>query len=72
MPGPSRTIPACPWPAADFCGQRFLSFYAYRISLQPLTFLLGAVLGLAVAWLAVVSQSVRASLANSVDTLRHE
>jgi len=60
------------WPAAYFCGQRFLSFYAYRISLQPLTFLLGAVLGLAVAWVAVVSQTVRASLANPVDTLRHE
>jgi putative ABC transport system permease protein len=60
------------FPAAYFLMDSWLQAFPYRISIGPGAFVVAALLGLATALLTVGYQSVRAALANPVDTLRYE
>jgi len=60
------------WPLAYFIMQNWLTNFAYRIHISPLTFLLSALLALAVALITVSYQAVRAASANPIDSLRYE
>lgn len=59
-------------PLAWLLMNRWLADFAYRIDLEPGTFVLAAVITLAIALATVSWQSVRAALANPVDSLRSE
>ena len=50
----------------------FLQQYAYHTELSPMTFVLTGLLALVIAWLTVSYQSVKAALANPVDSLKTE
>ena len=60
------------WPAAWFVMSRWLENFAYRIDIGPGVFLLSGAAALAVATLTVSFQSVRAALADPVDSLKYE
>jgi putative ABC transport system permease protein len=60
------------WPAAYYFANRWLQNFAYRISIGAWAFLLAAAVALAVALLTVSYQSVRAAIANPVQSLRYE
>jgi putative ABC transport system permease protein len=59
-------------PIAYWVMSRWLSDFAYRIELQWWLFALAGIAALAIAFLTVSVQSVRAALANPVDSLRSE
>lgn len=59
-------------PLAWYVMQRWLGDFAYRIHLHPLVFLAAGAGALAIAWLAVSYQSLRAARANPVESLRSE
>jgi putative ABC transport system permease protein len=59
-------------PIAHFAMNRWLQDFAYRIPIGIETFLLAGVLALMIAWLTVIYQSIKAALANPVDSLRYE
>lgn len=63
-------IIACP--VAYYAMSKWLSNYAYRIPLLWWPFVFSGVLALLIACLTVGYQSIRAALANPVDTLRSE
>ena len=50
----------------------WLENFYYRISVSPVVFVAGGLTMLAVVWVTIGFQSVRAALANPVDTLRQE
>jgi putative ABC transport system permease protein len=62
------------WPIAYLAMSRWLRGFAYRINLssQFAWFVLAAVLSVAIAWLTVGFQAVRAARANPVRSLRYE
>jgi putative ABC transport system permease protein len=60
------------WPVAYFAMHKWLQNFAYRIRLDILTFALSGLLVLAVALLTVSYQSIKAAIANPVDSLRYE
>jgi putative ABC transport system permease protein len=60
------------WPAAYFGMREWLQGFAYRVELGPGLFILGGVAALAVAWLTVSWQAVRAAMGNPVDALKYE
>ena len=60
------------WPVAYFVMNRWLQNFAYRTSPGIWPFLLSAVLALAIALLTVSAQSIRAALADPIDSLRYE
>lgn len=60
------------WPVAYFVVNKFLQNYAYHITLGPQFFLLAAVLALAVAFLTVSAQALKAARANPVEASRYE
>jgi putative ABC transport system permease protein len=51
---------------------RWLQDFAYRIDIGWGVFVLSGLLALAVAWLTVSYQSIKAALANPVEALRYE
>ena len=51
---------------------RWLEDFAYRITLGASTFLMAGGIALLIAWLTIGFQSVRAAVANPVDSLRNE
>ncbi|MGH7494326.1 MAG: ABC transporter permease [bacterium] len=59
-------------PIAYFTLNDWLQNFAYRINLGPGVFLLAGILALAIAWLTVSWQSMKAALANPVEALRYE
>ena len=59
-------------PLAYFFMNRWLQSFAYRMDVQFWVFILTAVLSLSIAMITVSYQSVRAALANPVDSLRYE
>jgi putative ABC transport system permease protein len=59
-------------PIAYFAMNRWLQDFAYRIQIGIETFLLAGLLALAIAWLTVSYQSLKAALANPVEALRYE
>ncbi len=60
------------WPIAYFVMKRWLQDFAYRTELHPGIFTLTAVITIAIAFLTVGYQSIRAALANPVQALRYE
>ncbi|MGD8536764.1 MAG: ABC transporter permease [Candidatus Aminicenantes bacterium] len=60
------------WPVAYYFMDRWLKNFAFRIDIGIWTFVLSGVLVLLVALLTVSYQSIKAALANPVDSLRYE
>jgi ABC-type antimicrobial peptide transport system permease subunit len=60
------------WPVAYLVMHMWLLNYAYRTSIRLWTFILSAVLALFIALLTISYQSIKAALANPVDSLRYE
>jgi len=60
------------WPIAYFVMNTWLQNFAYRTSIGWWTFILSGVLALVIALVTVSYQSIRAALANPVDSLRYE
>lgn len=59
-------------PICWYLMQQFLQEYAYRIDLSPVVFALTGLLALVIAWITVSYQSIKAALANPIDSLRNE
>jgi putative ABC transport system permease protein len=51
---------------------RFLQDFAYRTPLSPWIYAIAGLLALAIAWLTVGYQTIRAASANPADALRIE
>ncbi len=60
------------WPVAYFGMSRWLESFAYRIDLQLWVFVTSAVIAFIIAVLTVGYQTVKAALANPVESLRYE
>lgn len=60
------------WPIAYYVMSKWLQGFAYRINLEIWIFALAALAALVIAVFTVSYQSVRAALANPVDSLRYE
>jgi putative ABC transport system permease protein len=60
------------WPVAYWAMSRWLESFAYRTGLDPMIFVLSAVLALAIALITVSYQAIRAAISNPVDALRYE
>ena len=60
------------WPMAFFAAQLYLSLFATRATLSPLPFALSLLMTLAVAWLAVGGQTIRAARLKPATVLRYE
>ena len=60
------------WPVAYYYLHRWLEGYAYRISLNPLYFLLTGMAALLIAWVTVYANTLRLARANPIHALRYE
>jgi len=60
------------WPVAYFMMIRWLKNFAYRTEIGFATFLFSGLVALIIAILTVCLQSIKAALANPVDSLRYE
>jgi putative ABC transport system permease protein len=60
------------WPVAYYFMDRWLKNFAYRIDIGIWTFVLSGVLVLLIAIMTVSYQSIKAAVANPVDSLRYE
>jgi len=63
---------AIAWPVAYFAMQNWLQNFAYRVDIGVWIFALSATLSLAIALLTVSYQTIKAAIANPVDSLRYE
>ena len=59
-------------PLAWYFMEQWLMGFAYRIDIQPWVFVLGGVIAIGIAFLTVSFQSVKAALANPVESLKSE
>ena len=59
-------------PLAYLAANRWLEDFAFRVDLSWGIFVMAGVLALAIACLTISYQSIRAALANPVETLRYE
>ncbi|MEZ4899581.1 MAG: ABC transporter permease [Saprospiraceae bacterium] len=62
-------------PAASlgwWASSRWLNGFAYRVEISSLTIVMAGIAALAIAWLTVGYQSIKASRNNPVESLRHE
>ena len=60
------------WPLAYWAMYQWLQTFAYRVDLSPWTFVMAGLAALAIAWLTMSYQSIKAALRNPVDALRYE
>jgi len=60
------------WPLAWYAMRRWLENFAYRIDLGIGVFILAGLLALVIAFLTVSWQTIRAAMANPVESLRYE
>jgi len=60
------------WPIAWFAVHRWLQDYAYRIDIQWWVFLIAGITSILIAFCTVSFQSIKAAVANPVDSLRSE
>ena len=60
------------WPVAYLAAERWLQNFSYRTQVTLITFVLSAVLAIIIAVITVSYQSIRASMANPVDSLKYE
>jgi putative ABC transport system permease protein len=59
-------------PLAYFAMNRWLQDFAYRIDVSPITIVIAGLLALAITWLTVSYQALKAALSNPVEALRYE
>jgi putative ABC transport system permease protein len=59
-------------PLAYFAMSQWLQDFAYRIDVRPVTLIFAGLLALAITWLTVSYQAIKAALANPVEALRYE
>jgi putative ABC transport system permease protein len=59
-------------PLAWFGMDAWLSNFAFRGQLQVMSFAIGGVLALLIAWITVISQTLKAAMTNPVDSIRYE
>jgi putative ABC transport system permease protein len=60
------------WPVAYFVMNRWLQHFAYRTRIGFGIFILAALLTFVIAFITVSYQSIKAAVANPVDSLRYE
>ncbi|NKB72427.1 MAG: FtsX-like permease family protein [Candidatus Latescibacteria bacterium] len=60
------------WPIAYYAMDKWLEGFPYRTDIEARFFVLGGIFVLAVTWLTVSFQSIRAALTNPVDALTYE
>ncbi len=60
------------WPLAYFFMRQWLQNFAYRVDIQPRIFFLSAAAALVIALLTISFQTLKAALADPVDSLRYE
>jgi len=63
---------AVAWPLAYYALNKWLANFAYRTNIDACPFLISAVLSLVIAMMTVSYQSIKAAMANPIDSLRHE
>jgi putative ABC transport system permease protein len=60
------------WPLAYFAMNSWLQNFAYRIDIDVWAFVLSRIVAIGVAILTVSYQSIKAAIANPIDSLRYE
>jgi putative ABC transport system permease protein len=60
------------WPLAYFVMRGWLQDFAYKVSIGPVVFILAAGLTLLISFTTVSYHSIKAALANPIDSLRYE
>jgi len=60
------------WPIAWYVMSKWLQNFAYRINIAWTTFILSAGVALLIALLTVSYKSIKAAVANPVESLRYE
>jgi putative ABC transport system permease protein len=60
------------WPAAYYFMSRWLEDFAYRIDITVWPFVAAAVVSLALGWISVSFQTIRAAMTNPIEALRYE
>ena len=60
------------WPAGYFAARAYLNQFSESIDLTPWPFVLSVLITVAIAWLAVVGQTLRAARTTPAEVLRHE
>jgi len=60
------------WPLAYYALNKWLADFAYRTNIDIYPFLLSGVLALAIAMMTVCYQSIKAAMANPIDSLHYE
>ena len=60
------------WPVAWFIMKKWLHVFAYHVNIGILVFIFPAILVLSIALMTVSYQSIKAALANPVESLRYE
>lgn len=60
------------WPLGYYIMNKWLQNFAYRTSLEFITFMLAAALALIISLITVIYQATRAAMANPIDSLRYE
>jgi putative ABC transport system permease protein len=60
------------WPAGYFAARVYLNQFSQSIAITPWPFLLSVAITLAIAWLAVVGQTLRAARTTPAEVLRNE
>ncbi|MCP4727718.1 MAG: hypothetical protein GY863_21945, partial [bacterium] len=60
------------WPAAYLAINRWLQDFAFRTEISLLTFLVSGLIALAIAFITISFQSIKAAVTNPVDTLKYE
>lgn len=60
------------WPLAYFAMNSWLQNFAYRIDINVWAFVLSRIVAIGVAILTVSYQSIKAAIANPIDSLRYE
>ncbi len=60
------------WPISWYAMNNWLQNFAYRITISCWTFILAGILALGIALITVSHQSIKAALANPVESLRYE
>jgi putative ABC transport system permease protein len=60
------------WPIAYFIMEKWLQDFAYRIDINLSIFILSGVIALIIALITVCFQTIKAAIANPIDSLRYE
>ncbi|MCE2732083.1 MAG: hypothetical protein LW821_01825 [Flammeovirgaceae bacterium] len=63
-------VPACI--AGYFVANWWLADFPYRIEISPLMFVWVSVTAIAIAWITVSYQAIKAAITKPVQSLRHE